>query len=321
LVANRGTQSRMNKQSFVVEPADIGLRLDQLLAKYIGGLSRRKARVAIDIGGVFIDNVRVKVAGRYCKPGQKIEVTLGAVLNNASGHVGSAARIQDEAHLPPYEVVFTDDDIVVVHKPAGLVTAPTPESDRSNLFDQLSRSGLGRMYLVHRIDLPTSGLLVFARTQEANKILGAAFVAHDIEREYRVVAVGQVADTLTIDRPVAKKPARTHLRVIERFANATLMAARLETGRTHQIRLHLAGEGHPVLGDHQHGGEAARTFLPRAPRMLLHAQVLGFAHPRTGTPMRFEREVPPEFAAWLVELRAREASATVVQTASAATTE
>jgi 23S rRNA pseudouridine1911/1915/1917 synthase len=299
----------LSKQTFTVEESDTGLRLDQLLAKYVPGLSRRKARVALDIGGVFVDGARVKVAGRYCKPGQKIEVTLGNVLSHASGNVGRDARLQDEAHLPVYETVFSDDDIVVVYKPAGLVTAPTPESDRGNLFDQLSRSGMGRMFLVHRIDLPTSGLLVFARNEHANKVLGAAFVAHDIEREYRAVAVGQVADSLTIDRAVAGKTARTHIKVVERFSTATLVSATLETGRTHQIRLHLAGEGHPVVGDHQHGGEASRTFSPRAPRLLLHAQVLGFAHPRTGVRVRFEHPLPTDFARWIEKMRERDAVA------------
>ncbi len=295
----------MNKHRFVVASADAELRLDQLLAKYVAGLSRRKARVALDIGGVFVDNARVKVAGRILRPGQVVEVTLGAVLDRASGNVGDAARARDVATLPVHELVHVDDDVVVVYKPAGLVTAPTPESDRGNLFDNLRRSDLGRIFLVHRIDLPTSGLLVFARTEAANKILGAAFVAHDIEREYRVVAVGEVPDALTIDRPIEGRRAVTHLHMLERLGTATLLSARLETGRTHQIRLHLAGLGHPVVGDHQHGGETSRTFLPRAPRLLLHAAVLGFAHPRTGVAMRFERELPPDFATWLEKMRAR----------------
>lgn len=293
----------MNKHRFVVAPDDAALRLDQLLAKYVAGLSRRKARVALDIGGVFVDNARVKVAGRLLRPGQVVEVTLGAVLDRASGNVGDAARARDVADLPVHELVHVDEDVVVVYKPAGLVTAPTPESDRGNLFGNLKRSDLGRIFLVHRIDLPTSGLLVFARTEAANKVLGAAFVAHDIEREYRVVAVGEVADELTIDRPIEGRRAVTHLRVLERLGTATLLSARLETGRTHQIRLHLAGLGHPVVGDHQHGGETSRTFLPRAPRLLLHAAVLGFVHPRTGVAMRFERELPPDFAGWLDKMR------------------
>lgn len=295
----------MNKHRFVVTAEDTALRLDQLLAKYVAGLSRRKARVALDIGGVFVDNTRVKVAGRMLRPGQVVEVTLGAVLERASGNVGDAARARDVADLPVHELVHVDDDVIVVYKPAGLVTAPTPESDRGNLFDNLRRSDLGRIFLVHRIDLPTSGLLVFARNEHANKVLGAAFVAHDIEREYRAVAVGDLAEPFTIDRPIEGRRAVTHLSIVERLGTATLLSAKLETGRTHQIRLHLAGAGNPVVGDHQHGGEKSRTFLPRAPRLLLHAAVLGFAHPRTGAPMRFERPLPADFAGWLERARAR----------------
>jgi 23S rRNA pseudouridine1911/1915/1917 synthase len=293
----------MIKHRFVVGHDDQALRLDQLLAKYVAGLSRRKARVALDIGGVFVDNARVKVAGRTLRPGQVVEVTMGSVLQHASGDVGDVARSRDVADLPVHELVHVDDDVIVVYKPAGLVTAPTPESDRGNLFDMLRRSDLGRIFLVHRIDLPTSGLLVFARNEAANKLLGAAFVAHTIEREYRVVAFGSVDRDLTIDRPIEGRRAVTHLSVVEALPNATLLNARLETGRTHQIRLHLAGEGHPVVGDHQHGGEKSRTFLPRAPRLLLHAAVLGFAHPRTNAAMRFERQLPDDFANWLQAIR------------------
>ena len=163
-------------------------------------------------------------------------------------------------------IVHVDDHVIVVDKPAGLVTAPTPESDRGDLLDQLGRR-FGEIYLVHRLDLPTSGLLVFARTRAANKALGDAFKTHDVDREYRAIAVGEIA-AQTIDRPIGGKRAVTHVTPIEPLRGttgpATLIAARLETGRTHQIRIHLAGIGHPVLGDRQHGGELERAFLPAA---------------------------------------------------------
>ena len=134
---------------------------------------------------------------------------------------------------------------------------------------------------MHRIDLPTSGLLVFARTRDANKRLGDAFKAHDVEREYRAVAIGEVA-AQTIDRPIDGSP-RGHARRARSSAldaAATLLAVRLETGRTHQIRIHLAGLGHPVAGDRQHGGETERTFIAAsAPRLALHAAVLGLHAP------------------------------------------
>jgi 23S rRNA pseudouridine1911/1915/1917 synthase len=291
--------------TFVVDADDEGLRLDQVLARRVPGLSRRKARVLIDLGGVFVDRARVKVASRPLRAGQRVEANVGGALDRAAG-IGAAARDREAAELPPYRVVFEDADVVIVDKPAGLVTAPTPESDRGNLLDLLARRAdpPAKIWLVHRIDLPTSGLLVFAKTELANKELGARFAAHDVEREYRAVVAGLVADaTLAIDRPIAGRRARTDVVVVERFADATLVAARLSTGRTHQIRIHLAGLGHPVLGDTEHGGETARLFRPAPPRLALHAAVLGFAHPRTGAPLRFESPLPPELDAWIAVLR------------------
>ncbi|HEX7838213.1 MAG TPA: RluA family pseudouridine synthase [Kofleriaceae bacterium] len=272
---------------FEVAADETGLRLDQVVPRHVG-LSRRKARAVIDVGGVFVDRARVKVAGRPVRAGQVIEV-----------HVGGA--IERSQAPPAPEIVFADDHVIVADKPAGLVTAPTPESDRGDLLDQLARR-YGEVYLVHRLDLPTSGLLVFARTREANKRLGDAFVRHDVDREYRAVAVGE-AKPETVDRPIHGKRAVTHVGVLEPLAGATLVSARLETGRSHQIRIHLAGLGHPVAGDHQHGGELARTFVPRAPRLALHAAVLGFTHPASGERVRFERALPADLASWIARLR------------------
>lgn len=274
---------------FEVLADEAGLRLDQVVPKHVAGLSRRKARAVIDLGGVFVDRARVKVAGRPVRAGQLIEVNVGGAIERS-------------APPPAPEIVFVDDHVIVAEKPAGLVTAPTPESDRGDLLDQLARR-YGEVYLVHRLDLPTSGLLVFARTREANKQLGAAFVRHDVDREYRAVAIGRVT-AQTVDRPIQGKRAVTHIAVLEALAGATLVSVRLETGRTHQIRIHLAGLGTPVAGDHQHGGEASRTFTPRAPRLALHAAMLGFTHPATGERVRFERALPAELATWIARLRA-----------------
>jgi 23S rRNA pseudouridine1911/1915/1917 synthase len=273
---------------FEVAAEDAGLRLDQVVPRHVAGLSRRKARAVIDLGGVFVDRTRVKIAGRLVRPGQVIEV-----------HVGGAIERTEPPPAP--EIVFVDDHVIIADKPAGLVTAPTPESDRGDLLDQLGER-YGEVYLVHRLDLPTSGLLVFARTRDANKRLGDAFARHDVDREYRAVAIGELAPQ-TVDRPIQGKRAVTTFDVIERLAGATLVSARLETGRTHQIRIHLAGLGHPVAGDRQHGGEASRTFTPRAPRLALHAAVLGFTHPATGERVRFERDMPDDLATWLARLR------------------
>ncbi len=289
-----GAALSVTKARFVVEAEDEGLRLDQALAKRVPGLSRRKARVLVDLGGAYIDRARVKVASRPVRVGQVIEAVLGAVLDRAG----------DAAPPPEIPIVYEDEDLVVVEKPAGLVTAPTPESDRGDLLDLLNRRA-GPVWLVHRLDRETSGLLVFARTADANRALAEKFVAHDLERAYVAFVAGVVAEDQTIDRPVGGKRAVTHVRVVERFADTTRLACRLETGRTHQIRLHLAGLGHPVLGDTQHGGERARTHAHRPPRLALHAAILGFTHPRTGAPLRFERGLPEDLEQWQAEERGR----------------
>jgi 23S rRNA pseudouridine1911/1915/1917 synthase len=275
------------KTRFEVAADENGLRLDQVIPRHVAGLSRRKARAVIDAGGVFVERARVKVASRPVRAGQAIEVNIGGAL--------------DRGPPPAPAIVHTDEHIIVADKPAGLVTAPTPESDRGDLLDQLAQR-YGEVYLVHRIDLPTSGLLVFARTREANRRLGDAFVTHDVDREYLAVAVGALA-AQTIDRPIEGRRAVTYVEPIEALAGATLVRIRIETGRTHQIRIHLAGVGHPIAGDPQHGGEASRTFVPRPPRLALHAAVLGFTHPATGERVRFASELPEDLASWIARLR------------------
>jgi 23S rRNA pseudouridine1911/1915/1917 synthase len=279
----------ITRSRFEVEPDEEGLRLDQVIPRHVPGLSRRKARAVIDLGGVFVDRTRVKVAGRPVRAGQLVEINIGGALERAH-----------EVPLAP-RLVHVDDHVIVVDKPAGLVTAPTPEASRGDLLDQLSRQH-GEVYLVHRLDLPTSGLLVFARTRDANKRLGDAFKMHDVDREYRAVAVGNVA-TQTIDRPIDRRRAVTHVEPLAPLAGATLLRVTLETGRTHQIRIHLAGIGHPVCGDRTHGGEIERAFLPRPPRLALHAAILGFAHPATGERMRWDSPLPDELASWIDRLR------------------
>jgi 23S rRNA pseudouridine1911/1915/1917 synthase len=292
-----------NRVTFTVAQAEAGLRLDQALAARVPGLSRRRARLLLDIGGVFVDGRRVKVAGRPVHVGEKIVANLGGALERATQKLGRAARADDEARLPTFGVVFEDEDIVVVEKPSGLLTAPTPESDRNNLASLLGRrEGGAPVLVVHRIDLETSGLLVFAKTPLANNVLSEKFRTHDLGREYLAVVAGAFPDGLrVIDRMVNGRRAVTHVSVEERVgASATMIRCRLETGRTHQIRLHAQAVGHPVLGDPRYGGV---PFSPRPPRMALHATLLAFAHPRTGAPLSFESPWPAELAAWVAALR------------------
>jgi 23S rRNA pseudouridine1911/1915/1917 synthase len=239
------------------------------------------------------------MAGRPVRAGEEISAVMGGALARATKRTGRAARGSDEGRLPPYAVVFEDDDIVVVDKPAGLLTAPTPESDRNNLADLLSRRpGAGPVQFVHRIDLETSGLIVFAKSGLANRVLSERFREHDLERAYLAVVAGAFPDDVRlIERPVGGRRAVTHVEIRERFGSlATLLACRLETGRTHQIRLHVLALGHPVLGDSRYGAPA--TALPAPPRMALHATLLAFPHPRLGTPLSFESPWPADLVAW-----------------------
>lgn len=232
-------------------------------------------------------------------------------------------------------IVFADRDLVVVDKPPGMLTVADEEGNKQTLAEH-ARTVLRRMEgrgaasgglgVVHRLDRDTSGLMVFTRTADAKRKLAALFRTHDIERVYHALAHGVVREQrietqLLLDRgdgirgshghyrrakgdpPPEAKRAVTHLRPLQVLAGATLVECRLETGRQHQIRIHLAELGHPLLGERvyirDHAGERIE-----AARTMLHARTLGFVHPRTGRPVSFEREAPGDFRA-LVEALAR----------------
>ncbi|MDX2021806.1 MAG: RluA family pseudouridine synthase [Deltaproteobacteria bacterium] len=300
-----GLPIRARTVSFVAAPDDVGQRLDQLLAKRIEGLSRRQARTLLDLGGVFVNKVRTKFAARPTQAGDEVTAYIGGALSRAKNQVGTAAREEDAAKLPAYEVMFEDEDIVVVNKPAGLLTAPTPESDRNNLADLLSRRGprRSRLFVVHRLDLQTSGVLVFAKSPWANRVLSERFAVHDMFREYLAVVAGAFpGDVATIDRPVGGKRAVTHVEVAERLGElASVLRLRLETGRTHQIRLHVRSLGCQVLGDPD---VPKVKGLPVPPRMALHAARLEFAHPVTREALAYEAPVPVELGNYITKLRA-----------------
>lgn len=282
---------------FRVPAHQTSLRLDQLLAANVPDLSRRQARLLLDLGGVFVDGARVKVASRRLRAGQEVQATIGNVLARATPATGRDARARDEAQLPEFAVLHEDDDLLVVHKPSGLLVSPTAESDRGNLLGLLARRPASpHVWLIHRIDAPASGVLVFAKTQAASGQLSQQFAAHTVTREYLVAARGAVPDgPLKCTEPIGGKHAVTHITIDERYGDrATRVKCVLETGRTHQIRIHLKHLGHPVLGDRVHG--TPQPLDP--PRLALHAAVLGFVHPRSGAAMRFECPWPADLAAW-----------------------
>jgi 23S rRNA pseudouridine1911/1915/1917 synthase len=291
----------------VPEDAD-GLRIDQCLSRCVESLSRSSARVALDLGAVFVDDKRVKVASRRVSPGQHVAVHLGGAFERAHKQVGRAARALDEARLPPYRVLFEDQHLVAVYKPPGLLSAPTPEGDSSNLQMQLARRGEAGgpvsgnavpsrpVFVVQRLDLQTSGVLVYAKTKKSNNALAELFRMHTLTRRYDVFAAGVAPEApFSVHQALSGKPATTHFQPIAQHADFCHLEATLETGRTHQIRRHLRSRGLPVLADLEYG-----TREPWHPaRLALHAKHLGFVHPITGAPLAFDVALPDDLAGWL----------------------
>jgi 23S rRNA pseudouridine1911/1915/1917 synthase len=221
----------------------------------------------------------------------------------------------------PLEVLFEDDALIVLHKPAGLVVHPAAGHQTGTLVNALLHhtevergDDPRRPGVVHRLDKDTSGVMVIARTDAAREGLTKQFAAHDIEREYEALCLGvppaQVSyDTLIGRHPTDRKRfstkvrvgkrAVTHVRLLEAFDGAARVRCTLETGRTHQIRVHMAEHGHPLLGDPVYGRTPKDAQLKRASeelgRQALHARVLGFVHPISGEKLRFEHEPPEDF--------------------------
>jgi len=234
--------------------------------------------------------------------------------------------------LPESAIAYFDRDVVVVDKPAGILSIAYEAGDKDTLVDRtraLLRRMRGRGFdrglgVVHRLDKDTSGLMVFARTASAKRILAMQFRAHDIERVYHAIAHGEVAAKriethLVTDRgdgirgsyghfrrpkggiPPEAKRSITHVRPIAPLAGATLVECRLETGRQHQIRIHMSELGHPLVGERVYIRDYAGPKI-EAMRPMLHARVLGFVHPRTAQRMSFEREAPDDFGAMVESL-------------------
>ncbi|MEP7131730.1 MAG: RluA family pseudouridine synthase [Acidobacteriota bacterium] len=287
------------------------MRLDLAVARAFS-LSRRAARDAVRGGRVDRDGVTVDEPG--------LDVPEDARL---TWEPNRPARHNIRTRL---SVLYDDDDVLIVDKPAGLLTVPTAERERDTLharaLDYLQHRYHRRPYagIVHRLDKDTSGALVFARHREALHALQALFRVHDIEREYLALVAGEPPDSGILDadlvrdaglgrRGVARKgePGRravTRYRVVERLRGAALVSVHLETGRTHQIRVHFLSTGHPVLGDRVYRtGQAAPG--PEAPRQMLHARRLGFRHPTTGAAVVVDAPVPEDFERVLAALRER----------------
>ena len=295
-------------------------RIDKVLADLAPGLSRGRIQALMAQGRISLDGRPLGDLSAKASPGQ-YQIAIPSPV---------AAEPAPESI--PLNILFEDAHLIVVEKPAGMAVHPAPGSERGTLVNALlhhcgaSLSGIGgvaRPGIVHRIDKDTSGVVVVAKTDAAHQGLSALFAAHDIERVYVALTRGAPrARVGTVDAPIARSPhdrkkmaivrtggrrAVTHYRVEQTYGPeerplAARITCRLETGRTHQIRVHLASLGTPCLGDPVYGSgppaEKVRAAIvdSRLSRQALHAQVLGFVHPITGETLRFESQLPSDMA-------------------------
>lgn len=286
-------------------------RLDAFLAENVEGVSRAAAAKLIESGAVLVNG---KAAAKSCKltGAETVEVSLP-----------EPEPIDAVPQDIPLDVVYEDADVIVVNKPSGLVVHPAPGHPDGTLVNALlyhcagSLSGVGgalRPGIVHRIDRDTSGLIIAAKNDAAHQSLAAQLKDHTLARTYECVVVGNLRDDGgTVDAPIARGPrdrkrmavvtggreAVTHWEVIARYPGYTYVRCRLETGRTHQIRVHMAYIGHPILGDTVYG---AKKPVPGLTGQCLHAVGLRFAHPRTGEVVELSCPLPDEFTAMLKKL-------------------
>ncbi len=301
-------------KQFTVEGDDVGQTLAALARRHALADSWSAAKRLAERGKLFVDGECVTDPAHRPRGGARVELR-------------AAARVP----VPPApgEIVYEDSQLVVLDKPSGVSSVPYEARETGTAMDLVrahwKRAGRRAtdtpLHVVHRIDKETSGLLCFARSKTAERALQALFRSHDVERSYRCVVHGALGDRriesmLVEDRgdglrgstraPGRGKRAVTHVRAVGAVGGrATECLVRLETGKTHQIRIHLAENGHPIVGERVYirdftarGGEP----LP-SPRLLLHAETLGFVHPLTGERLRWERPPPPDFRAAVAALR------------------
>jgi 23S rRNA pseudouridine1911/1915/1917 synthase len=297
------------------------MRLDQALAKLLPEHSRMRLKGWIEAG-------HVAVAGAAATPRTKVAGGQTIVVREPPDAPAQA----DAGEAIALRVVHEDAALLVVDKPAGLVVHPGAGNRRGTLLNALlhhapALAALPRAGIVHRLDKDTSGLMVVAKTATAQTDLVRQLQSRSVSRQYLALACGDLERGVTVDAPIGRhptartrmavvargKPARTHVEVLERHGIVTLLSCRLETGRTHQIRVHLASIGHPLVGDPVYGGGRS-TRLPPAlrafPRQALHAARLALVHPLTGRLVEWSSPLPVDFAQLLAAVDAQRAAAT-----------
>ena len=302
------------KYTFFIDEESNGTRIDRVLSLLLAESSRSYIQKLIEKGNVAVDGQTCTSKKYKVSSCQQVDLLMPPPEN-----------LSVEAENIPLDIVYEDDDVLVVNKPRGMVVHPAAGNYTGTLVnavlyhcgDRLSSiNGVIRPGIVHRIDKDTSGLLMIAKNNMAHESLSAQLAEHSITRRYTALVYHNLTeDEGTVDAPIGRDPknrlrmavtsqnskrAVTHWKVLERFGRYTLIEARLETGRTHQIRVHMAYIHHPLVGDMVYGPKKQPLTEDG---QLLHARVLGFVHPRTGEYMEFQRPLPPEFTAVLQKLR------------------
>ena len=307
-------------QTHTIEAADVDKRLDVFLTEHQTGVSRTKIQKAVKAGEVKVN-------------GKKVTPHLALRLGDTVEVLADLTPADPNAPLEPrkdilFEVLHRDDDILVVDKPSGLLVHPDVAGETTSLanglvahFPEIADVGENRQRpgIMHRLDKEASGLLVIARNQRAYEALKEQFKTHTVDKTYLVLVQGvPLKDEATITFPIGRmkgsgrmaarsemhegdRDAVTHYKTIEKFANSALLEVRTETGRTHQIRVHLKAIGHPVAGDILYGNDAAKELPTK--RLFLHSTALSFTHPSTGERISFTRAMPVELERTLATLR------------------
>ena len=291
-----------------------GMRLDQAIARLFG-LSRTSAAALVDEGAALLDGTPRQKSEKV-SAGAWLEITLPAPPTNPSAVEPPSGLV----------VVYEDDDIVVVDKPVGVAAHPSPGWTGPTVVGGLAASGhtistsgaAERQGVVHRLDVGTTGLMVVAKSERAYSVLKRAFKAREVDKRYHAVVQGQL-DPLrgTVDAPIDRhpthdyrwavvsggRPSVTHYDTLEAFPAASLVDVQLETGRTHQIRVHFAALRHPCAGDLMYGADPTLAARLGLQRQWLHARELSFIHPATGAPVRFVSDYPEDLTHALTILR------------------
>ncbi|MDD3168016.1 MAG: RluA family pseudouridine synthase [Eubacteriales bacterium] len=295
----------LNTYVFIVEEDRKGTRLDVVLSLVIEEASRSHLQKLIDIGRVEV-NGEIALSKKYkVKAGDLVKITIPEPVH-----------LNVKPEDIPIDIVYEDEDILVVNKPKGMVVHPAAGNYTGTLVNAIlyhckslsSINGVIRPGIVHRIDKDTSGLLMIAKNDSAHHSLAQQLASHTITRAYRAIVYHNFQeDTGTVNAPIGRDPknrlkmavtqlnskdAVTHYKVLQRLGSFTYIEARLETGRTHQIRVHMAHINHPLLGDAVYGPKKKALGVET---QMLHAKLLGFHHPKTGEYMEFDSPLPQEF--------------------------